>query len=178
MLLQGNNSSVLELASDKLVVIRVKQHNKPSQQPIEDVKADITKQLVSQKSSKALDIKAKAYLEELNNGADMMVIATTENITVQQFNEVARGSTLVNGLLVQSAFRLPRPESGVSYGIAPSFTGDVSIIQLQNVADANPEEQTAEQRLSLIATLTRMQGQGDMKLLENSLNDQAVIETF
>ena len=178
VLLQGNNSSVLELASDKLVVIRVKQHNKPSQQPIEDVKADITKQLVSQKSSKALDIKAKAYLEELNNGADMLVIATTENITVQQFNEVARGSTLVNGLLVQSAFRLPRPESGVSYGIAPSFTGDVSIIQLKNVADANPEDQTAEQRSSLIATLTRMQGQGDMKLLENSLNDQAVIETF
>jgi len=178
VLLQGNNSSVLELASDKLVVIRVKQHNKPSQQPIADVKADITKQLVSQKSSEALDIKAKAYLEKLNNGADMMFIAATENITVQQFNEVARGSTLVNGLLVQSAFRLPRPESGVSYGIAPSFTGDVSIIQLQSVADANPEEQTAEQRLSLMATLTRMQGQGDMKLLENSLSDQAVIETF
>ena len=178
VLLQGNNSNVLELASDKLVVIRVKQHNKPSQQPIADVKADITKQLVSQKSSEALDIKAKAYLEELNNGADMMFIAINENITVQQFNEVARGSTLINGLLVQSAFRLPRPESGVSYGIAPSFTGDVSIIQLQSVADANPQEQTAEQRLALMATLTRMQGQGDMKLLENSLNDQAVIETF
>ena len=178
VLLQGNNSSVLELASDKLVVIRVDQHNEASQQPIADVKVEIAKQLVAQKSSAALDIKAKAYVDELNSGADMDSVATTENLTWQQFNELVRGSTLVNSLLVQSAFRLPRLESGVSYGIAPSFTGDVSIIQLQSISDANPEEQTPEQRLSLMAALTRMQGQGDVKLLESSLSGQAVIETF
>jgi len=178
VLLQGNNSSVLELASDKLVVIRVNQHNESSQQPIDDVKVDIAKQLVAQKSSAALDIKAKAYLEELNKGADMKSVATTENLTWQQFNDVVRGSTLVNGLLVQSAFRLPRVESGVSYGIALGYSGDVSIIQLQSVTDANPEEQTPEQRLALMAALTRMQGQGDVKLLESSLSGQAVIETF
>ena len=179
VLLQGNNSSVLELASDKLVVIRVNQHNEPSQQPIADVKVDIVEQLVAQKSSAALDIKAKAYVEELNSGADMGSVATTENLTWQQFNNLVRGSTVVNSLLVQSAFRLPRVVSGgVSYGIAPSFTGDVSIIQLQSVTDANPEEQTPEQRLSLIEALTRMQGQGDVKLLESSLSGQAVVETF
>ena len=179
VLLQGNNSSVLELASDKLVVIRVNQHNEPSQQPIADVKVDIVEQLVALKSSAALDIKAKAYVEELNSGADMGSVATTENLTWQQFNNLVRGSTVVNSLLVQSAFRLPRVVSGgVSYGIAPSFTGDVSIIQLQSVTDANPEEQTPEQRLSLIEALTRMQGQGDVKLLESSLSGQAVVETF
>jgi len=179
VLLQGNNSSVLELASDKLVVIRVNQHNEPSQQPIADVKVDIVEQLVAQKSSAALDIKAKAYVEELNSGADMGSVATTENLTWQQFNNLVRGSTVVNSLLVQSAFRLPRVVSGgVSYGIAPSFTGDVSIIQFQSVTDANPEEQTPEQRLSLIEALTRMQGQGDVKLLESSLSGQAVVETF
>ena len=178
VLLQGNNSSVLELASDKLVVIRVNQHNEPSQQPIADVKVDIVKQLVAQKSSAALDIKVKAYVEELNSGAEMGSVATTENLTWQQFNDVVRGSTVVNTLLVQSAFRLPRVVSGVSYGIAPSFTGDVSIIQLQSVTDANPEEQTPEQRLSLMAALARMQGQGDVKLLESSLSGQAVVETF
>ena len=178
VLLQGNNSSVLELASDKLVVIRVKQHNKPEQQPIEDVQVYITKQLVAQKASAALDAKANAYLEELNTGVDMGSVANREGLSWQQFDEVARGSNLVSSMLVQSAFRLPRAEAGFSYGIAPSFTGDVSIIQVQSVTDANPEEQTPEQRLALTAALTRLQGQGDVKLLEGSLNGQAVIETF
>ncbi|MDE1062149.1 MAG: SurA N-terminal domain-containing protein [Pseudomonadales bacterium] len=175
---QGNNSNVLELSSDKLVVIRVNQHNESAQQPMADVEDSITQQLVSRKASEALDTKVKAYVEELKNGTDMASVAITEGLIWQQFNDVARSSDQISSLLVQSAFGLPRADAGVSYGIAPSFTGDVSIIQVQSVTDANPDEQTPEQRSALSAALTRLQGQADIKLLEGSLNTQAVIETF
>ena len=178
VLVQGNNSNVLELSSDKLVVIRVNQHNESAQQPMADVEDNITQQLVSRKASEALEIKVKAYVEELKNGTDMASVAITEGLAWQQFNGVARSSDQISSLLVQSAFGLPRADSGVSYGTAPNFTGDVSIIQVQSVTDANPDEQTAEQRLALSAALTRLQGQADIKLLEGSLNTQAVIETF
>jgi peptidyl-prolyl cis-trans isomerase D len=178
VLLQGNNSSVLEIASDKLVVIRVNQHNEAAQQPIEDVKVEIIKYLVAQKAAAALETKVDAYVEQLKNGANMASVATAEELSWQQYDEVSRGSNLVSSVLAQSAFRIPRPESGVRYGIAPSYSGDVSIIQLQSVTDANPEEQTPEQRVALISALTRLQGQADLKLLESSLNSQAVIETF
>jgi peptidyl-prolyl cis-trans isomerase D len=178
VLLQGNNSSVLEIASDKLVVIRVNQHNEPGQQPIEDVKVEIMKYLVAQKAAAALETKVDAYVEQLKNGANMASVSTAEELSWQQYDEVSRGSNLVSSLLAQSAFRIPRPESGVRYGVAPSYSGDVSIIQLQSVTDANPEEQTPEQRVALISALTRLQGQADLKLLESSLNSQAVIETF
>jgi hypothetical protein len=108
----------------------------------------------------------------------MASVAITEGLIWQQFNDVARSSDQMSSLLVQSAFGLPRADAGVSYGIAPSFTGDVSIIQVQSVTDANPDEQTSEQRLALSVALTRLQGQADIKLLEGSLNTQAVIETF
>lgn len=178
VLLKGNNSSVIEIASDQLVVVRVKQHNQSAQQPLEEVKLEITKQLVAQKASVMLDTKAKAYVEELNNGADMGSVAFAEKLIWQQFDELTRGSNLASSLLVQSAFRLPRTNAGLSYGIAPSFTGDVSIIQLQKVTDADPQAQTPDQRIALMTALTRLQGQGDMKLLEGSLSAQAVIETF
>ena len=178
VLVQGNNSNVLELSSDKLVVIRVNQHNESAQQPMADVEDSITQQLVSRKASEALDTKVKAYVEELKNGTDMASVAITEGLIWQQFNDVARSSDQISSLLVQSAFGLPRADAGVSYGIAPSFTGDVSIIQVQSVTDANPNEQTSEQRLALSEALTRLQGQADLKLLEGSLNTQAVIETF
>ncbi|MFT7177982.1 MAG: peptidyl-prolyl cis-trans isomerase D [Oceanospirillaceae bacterium] len=178
VLLQGNNSSVLEIASDKLVVIRVNQHNEPGQQPIEDVKVEIMKYLVAQKAAAALETKVDVYVEQLKNGANMASVSTAEELSWQQYDEVSRGSNLVSSLLAQSAFRIPRPESGVRYGVAPSYSGDVSIIQLQSVTDANPEEQTPEQRVALISALTRLQGQADLKLLESSLNSQAVIETF
>lgn len=178
VLLQGNNSNVLELASDKLVVIRVGQHNESSQQPIEDVKAEITNFLTAQKATLSLEEKVNSYVEQLKNGASMQSVANTEELSWQQFDEITRGSTLVSSLLVQSAFRLPRTQLGVSYGIAPNYSGDMSIIQLQSVTDANPEEQTPEQRLALMSALTRLQGQADVKLLETSLNGQAVIEVF
>ena len=178
VLVQGNNSNVLELSSDKLVVIRVNQHNESTQQPMANVEDSIAQQLVSRKASEALDTKVKAYVEELKNGTDMAFVAITEGLIWQQFNDVARSSDQISSLLVQSAFGLPRADDGVSYGIAPSFTGDVSIIQVQSVTDANPDEQTSEQRLALSAALTRLQGQADIKLLEGSLNTQAVIETF
>ena len=178
VLVQGNNSNVLELSSDKLVVIRVNQHNESAQQPMADVEDSITQQLVSRKASEALDTKVKAYVEELKNGTDMASVAITEGLIWQQFNDVARSSDQMSSLLVQSAFGLPRADAGVSYGIAPSFTGDVSIIQVQSVTDANPDEQTSEQRLALSVALTRLQGQADIKLLEGSLNTQAFIETF
>ncbi|MDC9719839.1 MAG: SurA N-terminal domain-containing protein [Gammaproteobacteria bacterium] len=178
VLLQGNNSTVLELASDMLVVVRINQHNEPAQQPIEDVKVDITKQLVATKAAAALDAKANAYLEQLNSGADINVIATKENLSWQQFDDVARGSALVNGLLVQSAFRLPRPDGKAVFGLASSYSGDISLIQLHSVDDADAKAQTAQQRVALVAALTRLQGQADIQLLERTLNNKAVIETF
>ena len=175
VLVQGNNSNVLELSSDKLVVIRVNQHNESAQQPMADVEDSITQQLVSRKASEALDTKVKAYVEELKNGTDMASVAITEGLIWQQFNDVARSSDQMSSLLVQSAFGLPRADAGVSYGIAPSFTGDVSIIQVQSVTDANPDEQTSEQRLALSVALTRLQGLADIKLLYVSLNTHAFI---
>jgi len=178
VLLQGNNSSVLELASDKLVVIRLNQYNEAAQKPMLDVKAGITQQLVAQKAAKVLDEKANTYVEELRNGADMKSVAAAENVSVEQFDDVSRGSTSVNRLTIQSAFRLSRSAESVSYGTAPNYNGDVTIIHLQSVRDADLDDQTPEQRVALMNALTRMQGQSDVKLLETSLNGQAVIETF
>jgi hypothetical protein len=84
----------------------------------------------------------------------------------------------VNRLIVQSAFRLPSPVSEASYGTVQNYNGDVTIIQLQSVTDAKPEEQTPQQRLALVDALTRLQGQSDVSLLENSLSAKAIIETF
>jgi peptidyl-prolyl cis-trans isomerase D len=178
VLQQGNNSNVLELSSDQLLVLRVNQHNQPAEQPLELVKVDIIKQLVAQKATAALDTKAKSYIEQLQQDGDIKAVAELEQLNWQQFDQVSRGSTLVNSLLVQSAFRLPRPESAASYGLAPSYTGDVSIIQLQQVENADPADQTAEQRAALLAALTRLQGQADVALLEQSLTQQATVKTF
>jgi peptidyl-prolyl cis-trans isomerase D len=178
VLLDGNNSTVIELSSDQLLVLRIAEHNQPAEQALEDVKVDITQQLVNQKAAAALDAKANDYLQQLKQGADIQNISTQESLDWQQFDQLVRGSTLVNSLLVQSAFRLPRPQAGPQYGLAASYNGDISLIQLQSVVDADPLDQTSEQRSALIAALARLQGQADVALLEQSLTDQAVIETF
>ena len=178
VLLQGNNSSVLELASDKLIVIRLKQYNEASQQPIADVIDTITQQIVSQKASEMLDKKANAYVEKLKNGTGMASVSSSEMLNLEQFDDISRSATVVNRLIVQSAFRLPSPVSEASYGTVQNYNGDVTIIQLQSVTDAKPEEQTPQQRLALVDALTRLQGQSDVSLLENSLSAKAIIETF
>lgn len=178
VLLEGNNSNVLELTSDKLVVIRLNEYNEAAQLPIALVQEQISNQLLTVKAAKNLDDKANDYVESLKNGNTLAAIASTEGLGIESFESVDRASTQVDSFIVQNAFRLPRTSSGQSFGVAQNYNGDVAIVQVNSVNDADLSDQTPEQKDALINALARLQGQADMASLEKSLNDKAVIETF
>lgn len=64
----GSNSSVIELDPNTVVVVRVKEHNKPEQLPLEQVADSIRAQLTKVRASEAVKAKGEEQLAALRDG--------------------------------------------------------------------------------------------------------------
>ena len=74
----GSNSSVIELDPNTVVVVRVKEHNKPKQLPLEQVAASIRDQLTKVRASEAVKAKAEERLAALREGQTPVTQADSE----------------------------------------------------------------------------------------------------
>ncbi|MDP6190934.1 MAG: hypothetical protein QF872_09025, partial [Gammaproteobacteria bacterium] len=87
-------------------------------------------------------------------------------------------SNKVSPMLSQSAFKLPRPQQNEVFGSSTDFTGDVAVIHLRQVTDADTNTLSAEERLSLNNALANLQGQADITAFVAELSNKAEIERF
>ncbi|MDP6968675.1 MAG: SurA N-terminal domain-containing protein [Gammaproteobacteria bacterium] len=178
VLVQNNNSEVIELTSDQLLVLHLKQHKPAAELALADVSERISEQLGQQQALQDLQTLADSYVKELEAGADMATIANKAQSQWQNFDDLPRLSNSVSPMLSQSAFKLPRPQQSDVFGSSTDFTGDVSVIRLHQVTDGNTDTLNKEQRESLNNALANIQGQADIIAFEAELNNKAEIERF
>lgn len=178
VLVENNNSEVIELSSDELLVVRLLQHKPSAPLELAEVSEGIRLQLAQQQALEDLQLVADEYVEQLNSGANEEAIAAQTQTEWQSFDDLARFSTDVSPMLTQAAFKLPRPQQGDVFGTSLDFTGDVSIIRLRDVTDGNTDDLGEDQRLSLAQALSNIQGQSDIAAFEADLNSKAEIERF
>jgi len=179
VLVNGNNSEVIELASDKMMVLHMSSHKPAAAQALEEVSDSIRVQLAQQQALTDLQATAKAFKQQLEEGAAPSSIATESGAVWQAHTNAPRLSNAVSPMLSQAAFKLARPAADASvFGISTDFTGDVSVIRLHNVTDASTDDLAPEQRASLNSALSNMQGQADVIAFEATLNATAEVERF
>ncbi len=175
---QDNNSEVIELASDQLFVMHLKQHKPAAAQALEEVSESIRTQLAQQQALQDLQALAEGYVKELQAGADIATVADQAQSQWQSFDNLPRLSNKVSPMLSQSAFKLPRPQQNEVFGSSTDFTGDVAVIHLRQVTDADTNTLSAEERLSLNNALANLQGQADITAFVAELSNKAEIERF
>ena len=178
VLVENNNSEVIELSSEELLVVRLLQHKPSAPLELEEVSEGIRLQLAQQQALEDLQLVADDYVAQLNGGANVEAIAAQTQTEWQSFDDLARFSTDVSPMLTQAAFKLPRPQQGDVFGTSLDFTGDISIIRLRDVTDGNTDDLGEDQRLSLAQALSNIQGQSDIVAFEAELNSKAEVERF
>ena len=179
VLVNGNNSEVIELASDKMMVLHMSAHKPAAAQALEEVAEGIRVQLAQQQALTDLQATAKAFKQQLEEGAGLSSIAAESGAVWQTHTDTPRLSNAIGPMLSQAAFKLARPTADTSvFGISTDFTGDVAVIRLHKVTDANTDDLAPEQRASLNSALSTMQGQADVIAFEALLNNQAEVERF
>jgi peptidyl-prolyl cis-trans isomerase D len=178
VLLNGNNSAPLEIAPDHLVVIRVLEHQEASQQPLEEVRADVERLARDQQARELAATRGKEFLAELIAGKTTLDdIAAAEKLTSQSTGLILRNATDPAQEIVTAAFSLQPPDKGETvYEGLTTRSGDYVIIALEQVKEGNIADLPESARQQALRSLSQLRGEAEMAAVMTVLRDQAEID--
>ncbi|WP_312197140.1 SurA N-terminal domain-containing protein [Stutzerimonas chloritidismutans] len=173
VLVDGANSSVIELDPDTSIALRVKEHLKPAAIPLADVREDIVQQLQRSLAAEAARAKGEQLLADLRKGQQ------PDDAQWQAVEAATRSQEGVAPALLQAVFRMPRPEQQdkPSYSGVALSNGDYAVVRLNGVNE--PEAAlTDEEKLNYRRFLASRVGQQDFAAFRQKLQAEAEIEKF
>ncbi len=174
---EGANSSALELDPDTVLVVRAKEHLQPQQLPLADVSASIRTQLIKEKASAAAKAKGEALLSGLRDGK-IPLAERQDGIEWKVLEAVTRGQEGVDPAVLQTLFRMPKPEGQdkPEYASLTAADGSYVILRLKGVnqAAAPSDEEKAQYRRFLASRA----GQQDFAAYRAELEEKAKIEKY
>ena len=174
----GANSGAIELDPDTVVILRVKEHLKPALLPFEQVAASIRQQLTVQRASEAVKAKGEALLGSLREGKTSVTQAQNGQ-TWQVVEAATRTQEAVDPLVLQQAFRMPKPSAADK----PNFVGvslaDGSYVLVRLNGVNVPQEALSEEEKTMYRRfMTSRSGQQDFSAYSRQLEAKAEIERF
>lgn len=167
----GANSGAIELDPDTTLVLRVKEHKKPTLLPLEEVSAGIRDTLSRKKASAAAKAEGEALLAQLRDGG-----ASGKDWKVVE--AATRSQEGVEPEVLQALFRMAKPEDGKSSFAGLTLNnGDYVVLRLDGVGQAKAEL-SAEEKTSYRRFLASRAGQQDFAAYREQLKESADIERF
>jgi peptidyl-prolyl cis-trans isomerase D len=141
VLVQRQNSAPIEVGNDRVVVLRVSDHQPPKQKPLEQVSGQITVELQQQKAKAAAEEAAKAAAVKLQSGASMAQVASELGATPSGPVTARRRAVDQPQELVTAIFAAPRPAEGKpSAGTASLPGGDVAVFVVNSARPGSMAE--------------------------------------
>ena len=179
VLLQGLNSQPLELAGDRVLVLRIKEHQESSVRPFDDVKAEIVETLRQQTAEEMAEQEGNSILGLLADNATLEAIATERKLKWNHPDAIKRNSTAVAVDIRQKAFRLVRPEEAKpKYAGLRTSSGDYAVIALFEVLDANIETVESATVKSLADQRQRYHGASELLGAMTDMRQAAEIKEY
>lgn len=144
--LNGNNSDVIELDPDTLLVLRVKQHKAAYLQPFNAVRDDVIATLKTQKAQQQAEALSQQIVQQVQQSNDINTFAHHNNLSLQTANSIARFGSSVPVTLTTAAFRMPKPEAPAKF-TATSVkmpNGDYAVLILTGVHEGSIASKAAD----------------------------------
>ncbi|MBU3059253.1 SurA N-terminal domain-containing protein [Pseudomonas indica] len=173
---EAANSAAIELDPDTVVVVRAKEHKQPEQLPLDQVAGTVREHLLQQHASEAAKQKGEALLADLREGK------TSANEAGQEWKvteAATRSQEGVDPQVLQTLFRMPKPESGdkPSFASVTLRNGDYVLIRLNGVSE--PEGTLSDEEKAMYRRfLASRSGQQDFAAYRRQLEAKADIERF
>ena len=141
---EGYNSSVIELAPEHFVVLRVVEHALPEARPLEEVRTEVESGLTDELAGEQIREKADELLSRLAEGASVEELAKEGDYEWQVELGARRDNATLPADLLRRLFELPAPGEGASsFEYVSNAEGDVELFELVRIVDgdaANLEE--------------------------------------
>ena len=141
VLQERQNSPPIQLGDESVVVLRVSDHRPSQQQPLDDVRDEITAQLRQEGARKAAEEAAAALARRVGAGEPFAEAAAAAGATptapqsVTRTGPVSEAAAPVSPELIKAVFQAPRPAGAgkVSAGTATLASGDQAVFAVSSV---------------------------------------------
>ena len=172
---QGLNSEPYDIATNHLIVLRVKDHQPSTVRPFDDVKNEIVAQIKQQRAEAAAEKEGKDLLAALDNGGDIRALAKERKLEWQHLGDIKRGDSALDADVLREAFAMPRPQDNKAvYAGVKLASGDYSVVALLAVKDG--ESVADEAQLEHVKNnRVRFYGYSELTSVTESLRNAAEI---
>ena len=163
-LIQGENSSVINLDDESSIVVRVAQNYPSEVLPLEQVRSQISGEVRREKSLNLIDEAKADALSKLEQGEGVSQVASGLGKRWTTLDSVNRtqGDDEVAREVIQHAFTLPRPaENGRSVGSVLLTNGSSAVVAVTRVVMGDISSASDEEREQLHQALARRNSQAE-----------------
>jgi len=174
VLVNQNNSDVLQVSPGHLVALRVLEYEEPRPKTLDDVKEDITAQLKRDGASTNLETSAKEAVASMLKGTSVTTIAKDDAAATATKDEVlTRSSTIIDSAAVAEIFALAKPAEGKTLVKSVALAnGDRVSYALKAVTAPEPAADAIENADTSVLVNPSL-GQSELAAMIASLRDKA-----
>ena len=179
LLTEGNNSDLIELARDHVIVIRAKEHNPAKPRAFEEVSGSIETALTDVAAQQNAQKLGEQILVEVRDGKTLKQVSNEYGYSLQAHQQASRVKASVNPQILAKVFTLPEPAEGtVSSESLITTEGDFVVMSLSGVIDGDALTIPARETAQLERFLAEQRAVQDLQGLTGSIRDGADIEKF
>jgi peptidyl-prolyl cis-trans isomerase D len=149
----GMNSEVIEVADERVVIVRINQYVPAATKPLTDVSEQIKSRLVSQKASELAKEKATALFAQITAGKSLTALASEEGLELRNEDALTRQAYTVSPAIVQQVFKMAHPSGSPLVDKVELNNGDAAIVALKSVTNGTVQgEIEAQQKQNITMT--------------------------
>lgn len=166
---QGMNSEPIEVEPMHLVALRLEERIAPTLRPLAEVEGEIRERLEWEAARQRAMEKGEALMTRLRQGAEGRTLARQEGLEWQEVAGAGRRSDEMGEQIMDTVFRMGRPEGGSVINGLSLADGDYAIIVLESVDDGGEIDAEAAGRRRQV--LAEMQGEAHFEALVRALRE-------
>jgi peptidyl-prolyl cis-trans isomerase D len=181
VMLEGNNSDVIEIGDNQAVVLRVEQFNESAVLPLEDVMGEISVILRTQMEREAVQNLGEELMIAVEEGADVEALLAENELEWLDAENISRNDFSVNREVVDHIFTMTAPEGEPVVSSVSLANGTYVLVELNQVNPGEFSSIPEPERNRLVDSLQSDLGVSDyqsflVSLRENSDISAAMLE--
>lgn len=183
VLVQGNNSGLIDLGNNHSVVLHVDKHVPAALRPLADVRADVQKKILDERTVATEKKQADELVARLDKGEAMSAVAASAHATVTTVAAAVRSqspqgsATTTPAPLLKQAFLLPHPSAGKSQFAAVDMQdGSFALLAVDKVQDGDLSKVPPEEHDGLRQQMTQVYGAEATRELVEQLRAKTKIQ--
>ncbi|PCH63822.1 MAG: hypothetical protein COC19_00555 [SAR86 cluster bacterium] len=177
VLLNGNNSDVIEINETQAVVLRTLEHTLASVEALDEVKPEIAVIIRTQMETDAVQQLGEELLEKMQGGDDISNLLSTNDLGWINEATASRDSPAVNREVLNKVFALAKPSGSSEIAMTTLANGTYVLIELNAVIAGEISNLEDGEQDSMSASLVQQLGTRDFQGFINNFRENSDIRS-